>query len=223
MKYSEHEMAALISEVETQFADHLKKAEAEQANLKKTEEVVVAAPKVEVPIAEPIAKSEECDYNDEDKAEVDKLYKSMSKQEAEIHYKSLKKALFGEEIQKTEEPIIDLKKVEEEKLLKSENENLKKENDELKKTTDKLTVALNKFLTEKAPKQKAVTSIEYVKKTEEIVKEVEKVDVSKLKPEDITKKLSEKVRSGKLEKADRENILNFYDKKVSIDAIKHLL
>ncbi|MDD5650778.1 MAG: hypothetical protein PHF86_10260 [Candidatus Nanoarchaeia archaeon] len=227
MNYSEQEMAALISEIETKFAEDLKKAENEHANLKKSEE---ASAKVEAQPAKedkPLVKTEEeCDLNDNDVAEIDKLYKSMSKKEAEVHYKSLQKALCIEDvIKKSEVEVkVDPKKVEEEKLIKAEVENLKKENEDLKKTTEKLATAMKTFLST-PPKQKAITSIQYIKKneSEEKTPEEVKIDVGKLNKEEIAKRLSEKVRSGKLEKADKETVLKYYEKKVSIDAIKHLL
>lgn len=229
MKYSEQEMAALISEVETQFADFLAKAETtnEERKLQKsektTEEVIETEEDEEV--EQEMTKSEgelELDYDENDYVEMDKLYQSMSKAEQEAHYKSLKKSLFddtSEEIEKTE-------KVKEEKLAKSEKEiALEEENAELKKNLEKLTVAFTNFLEQKRPpKRKAITKIEYIKKSEAEKTEEVKVDVSKLSKDEISQKLSEKIRSGSLKKDEKEAIDNYYlSIKPSIDSIKHLL
>lgn len=238
MKYSEQEMAALISEVEEQFADFLAKAEAPaEETLEKTEEEVVeAVEKAEEEVEEETAQitkseGESLDYDDEDYVEMDKLYKSMSKAEKEAHYQSLKKSMFGEEEVKTEEAqqTQEVEKTEEtteekegEKLEKTETDSLKEENAELKKSLEQLTNAMANFLKKTPPKRKAITKIEYIKKSEAEEAE-EKEDVAKLTKSEIKKRLSAKAREEELKKSDREAINNYYLNNDSIESIKHLL
>jgi hypothetical protein len=218
MKYSEQEMASLINEVETQFADYLAKAEVQpEQSLQKTE--------IEE-VNEELAKTEnnvELDYDADDYVEMDKLYQSMSKAEQEAHYKSLKKSLFVEEVKiEKKEKVV----VKEEKLEKAEFDIVKEENAELKKNLEKLTAAFTKFIQKPAPKRKAITKIEYIKKNEVEVSTDGKpvIDVSKLSKNEISNKLTEKIRSGNLQKSDREAIDNYcLSDKPSIDSIKHLL
>ena len=80
--YDEKELLALISEVETQFAEHLAKSEVVIEPISKKEQIQAQAEVVE--------KSEH-GYDEEDHKEMDKMYKSMTKAEADIHYKSVKK------------------------------------------------------------------------------------------------------------------------------------
>jgi len=237
MKYSEKDMAALISEVEAQFSEHLAKAETDKTDLKKSE--AKSEPAVESKIAkseEPKVESEEAettqfDYNDEDFAEMDTLYGSMTKAEAEAHYKSVKKAVFGSEpvaVEKTEEPVkiakSEAKTGEGEELRKS-NEGLKAENEKLQKNFQSLVDQLTKFVRkDDAPKQKAITKIEYIAKTEEEEKIDNKEDVSKLSADEISTRLTDKIRSGSLKKSDKENINEYYlDGKKNIETIRHLL
>lgn len=246
IKYSEKDMAALISEVETQFAEHLKKAESEQTDLTKNEseeENATEAAIVSEEIAPEDNSEEDFDYSDEDITEMDNLYGSMGKSEAEAHYKSLKKTLFGDdettEIAKAEEIIAeeeasensdnDLKKFESEnEELKKSNEELKKSNEELKKNLEGLISTLTESVKKgSAPKGKAITKIQYIAKSEEENKEDNKetkVDVSKLSKSEIAKKLNDKIREGKLEKSDKDAINSYYlGEKTSIESIKHLL
>jgi replication initiation and membrane attachment protein DnaB len=154
---------------------------------------------------------------------MDKMYKSMSKSEAEIHYKSVKKAIFGEkeesvEVKKSEEVVED-------SILKSEVESLKKSNEDLRKDLESVTSLLKKAFSKSevkaAPEQKAVTEIQYLKKSEDEVKKEEK-DVTKLTKSEINSKLTAQIRTGKLQKNDSEAI-NTYFSKGTIDSIKHLL
>jgi len=220
VKYSEQEMAALISEVETQFAESLAKAEQEaKIEEPKTEEVKVQK-------TEEVAKQEsEFDYDEEDFAEMDKLYQSMSKAEQDAHYQAIKKTIFGSDtINKTEE--VKEVKIEkkEDKLAKAEIESLKEENTELKKNLEKLTEAFTKFIKKEAPQRKAITKIEYIKKTEaEATVAPTKKDASQLSQKEISNILCEKIRSEKLEKKDREAIDTYYNNTQSIELIKHLL
>lgn len=251
MKYSEQDMAALISEVEAQFSEHLAKTESNE-DTNKTEAVEAkiekSEPKVEVEAEKTNETQNGFDYDDEDYQEMDKMYLSMTKSEAEAHYQSVKKTLFGEVEETSEAPAAEVK------IEKSENsaevkieakiETKAKENDiqksleeektknvKLEKSFQELLGKLTSFVKKgkTAPEQKAVTQIEYIAKTEEektIEKnEKEKVDVSKLKPAEVTARLNEKVRSGDLKKSDRESINDFYlgEKAGDIESIKHLL
>lgn len=230
MKYSDTELAALISEVEKEFTDHLNKAEAEQEHkITKSEDVDVQASQEEV-----VEKTEEFDYSNEDVQEMDGLYASMSKSEKEAHYQSVKKALFGNEkelgqMEKSEKVVV---KKEESDLMKSANEALKtqlekaeKDNEELKKSFSDLIKKLNGFVGKSAPKQKAITKIEYVAKSEDVVenKKEDEVDVTKLTKSEISTRLNEKIRNGVIKKSERELINAFYLEGKSIETIKHLL
>jgi len=213
MKYSEKEMAALINEVETQFADHLKKAEDET----KTVELKKNEVETEVETEVELNKSEEFNYDTEDYVEMDEMYNSMSKAEKEAHYESIKKTLNVTEMAKSEN-------VEVNDLMKSENTGLKTENEDLKKSLSKLTVAMADFIKGKAPKRKAVTNLEYVAKSETKTEEKteNKVDLRKLSKNEISAKLTAKIRNG-LEKAERNKINQYYDGEININEIKHLL
>jgi hypothetical protein len=248
-KYSEQEMATLIRDIETQFSAFLTKAEESSLNKSETVQPVqevkvetvvpVVEPKVEVPVEtvakaevqpaiEHVEKHEDCEYSEEDIKEMDGLYKSMAKKEMEIHFNSVKKALYGDQepVQKSEEVKViipdnssDLLKAEVE-TFKKENETVKKENDELKKNMDKLTSAFTNFV-KGAPKRKAITNLEYVKKSE--VETVNVQDVSKLTKSEINAKLVEKIRSGKVEEKDRKLINDFCINNKPIESVKHLL
>ena len=209
-KYTDKDLVDILAEVEVEFKKHLT-PESKETKLAKSETV----------------QSEALEYDDEDMAEMEKMYKSMNKTEAEAHYKTLKKAMFGEvesEVISKSEIKADEKSVEEVKILKSENESVKAENEDLKKSLEKLTQIVAKVFGKKseAPKQKAITSMEVVKKTEEDTK-VDSKDFSKISKEEINKTLTAKIRSGKIEKNDKEAINNFIINNGSIELIKHLL
>jgi regulator of replication initiation timing len=112
---------------------------------------------------------------------------------------------------------------EEAKMMKSENETLKSENETLKKSLDKVTEVLNKAFGKgsQAPKQKAIVNMEVIKKSEEENKANE-IDLSKVTKSEISSKLTAKIRSGKLEKKDKDAITNYYNNG-SIELVKHLL
>jgi hypothetical protein len=243
MNYSEKDLAALISEVEDEFTKSLTKAEEQTeeetiAKSEETEEETLEAAEVEV--EETIEKSEEevLDYDEEDFEEMDGLYAGMTKAEAEAHYKSVKKALFGESeesgevISKSEEEVSEIPTEEKEEVIaKSEydaviesKEQIEKERDELKKSFEELTDAIKSFNKSRAPKQKAITKMAYLGKNEESSEGKEEVDVSALSKSDIAKKLTEKIRSGEVKKSeDKEAIQAFYLENKSIETIKHLL
>jgi hypothetical protein len=222
-KYNDQELAELIGLVETQFAEHLKKCETTSNDLTKSEPVVtpvetVVAPVVEAaPVETPVAKTE-IDYSEEDLKEMDTLYKSMNKSEAEAHYKSLKKAIFGDveetEIKKSEQAM-DLVKSELD-LAKSENVKVTTENAELKKSLDKLSAVISKIV-KTVPERKAITEIQFVDKTD-----LPKKDEVKLTKSEIANRLSLKIREGKLNKNEMDLVSKYYNNG-SIESIKHLL
>jgi hypothetical protein len=240
IKYSEKDMAALISEVEAQFTNHLAKAEkAQPTDLKKSE--AAEQPKAEeTPVVEAAPKEQGFDYDEEDIKEMNEMYSSMTKAEAEAHFESLKKVISKEEETKPEtkaEEVVAKSEVkaeekpeakdEETKLLKSEVESLKSDKEKLEKSLKDLTAALAKYVKgTSAPKQKAITRIEFVAKSEEEKTKTEEKseDVSKLDKTEISKRLTAKIRSGKLEKAEREKINEFYQTgSKNIESIRHLL
>jgi hypothetical protein len=216
--YDEKELLALISEVETQFAEHLAKSESAV-----TEPISKKEP-VQAQAAEDLEKSE-VEYDEQDFKEMDDMYKSMKKTEAEIHYKSVKKALFGDSQEPTE-----MKKTEanaEVSISKSEFDSLKKSNDDLKKDLESVTSLLKKAFSKPevktAPEQKAITEIQYLKKTEETVEtKKDEKDVSKLSKSEINSKLTAQIKTGTLKKSDTDAISSYFAKG-SIDSIKHLL
>ena len=215
LKYSEKDLAALIGEVETEFSKHL---QVEEEKLEKSEK------NVETKVDETLEKSEdkEFDYDEEDMATMNSLYEDMSKSEKEVHFASVKKALFGdqetEEVAKSEKTEDTIAKAEFDSVTK-ENAELKTDNDTLKKNIEGLTAALNKFLQARVPKQKAVTEIQYIKKSENANE-----DVKNLSRDEVTKVLNTKIRGGEITKAeDKEAINAYYLDNKTIDTIKHLL
>lgn len=209
-KYTDQDLLNLIAEVEVEFKKHLDPT-AEGEKIEKTEEV-----KAQTNSESPV-KTEEFDYDEEDKAEMEKLYRTMSKAEANAHFETLKKAMGVEET-----PIAKSESSEESKLVKSENETLKSENSELKKSLEKVTEVLTKVFGKgsQVPKQKAITSMEVIKKSEEENKPEK--DLSKLSKKEVNAALSSKIKSGSLEKNDQEAIYKYFDNG-SIELIKHLL
>jgi hypothetical protein len=236
IKYSEKDMAALISEVEAQFSTRVAKAAQEKTDLKKSE--AVAQPVDEKPVIEAAPQEQGFDYDESDIAEMNAMYGSMTKAEAEAHFESLKKALSKEDEKpavKAEETTISKSEVkeataptsDETAILKSEIESLKSEKEKLEKSFTDLTAKLTEFFKgNKAPKQKAITKLEYVAKSEDEQKTETKntEDVSKLDKSEVSKRLTAKIRSGKLEKAEREKINEFYQSgSKNIESIRHLL
>lgn len=243
IKYSEKDMAALISEVEAQFTNHLAKAEkAPVTDLKKSE--AAAQPKAEeIPVVEAAPQEQGFDYDEDDIKEMNEMYSSMTKAEAEAHFESLKKVVSKEDpkapaAKVEEKPATEVvaksevkaeekpETKDETKLLKTEVESLKSDKEKLEKSLKDLTAALAKFVKgNSAPKQKAITRIEYIAKSEEEKPKTEETaDVSKMDKTEISKRLTAKIRSGKLEKAEREKINEFYQTgSKNIESIRHLL
>lgn len=237
IKYSDKDMAALISEVETRF-DSMFKSEAPVTDLQKSE--TVEQPKVEE--TQPVEAAQETgfDYDEQDIKEMNEMYSSMTKAEAEAHFEALKSALSKdaekpaaeaqpEVIAKSEVKPVEEKPVNEDetKLLKSEIETLKSEKEKLEKSFKELTAKLVEFVKgSKAPKQKAITQLQYVAKSEDEVKPETKQneDVSKMDKSEISRRLTAKIRGGKLEKSEREKINEFYQTgSKNIESIRHLL
>ena len=94
---------------------------------------------------------------------------------------------------------------------------MKKENEELKKNFDQITTAVNSFFKKPAPARKAITEIDFVKKSEEAV--VEKP----LTKSEVKEILAKKVQDPKLSSADRKAINEFYLNDAGVEKIKHLL
>ena len=236
IKYSEKDMAALISEVEAQFSTRVAKATKEKTDLQKS--AAVEQPVENTPVIEAatvVETEQNFDYDEADIAEMNAMYSSMTKAEAEAHFESLKKALSKEDeivpvkaegtIAKSE---VEKTEGEETKLLKSEIESLKSEKEKLEKSFQDLTAKLTEFFKGKqtAPKQKAITKMEYVAKSEDESQktDVKTEDVSKLDKNEVSRRLTAKIRSGKLEKAEREKINEFYQSgSKNIESIRHLL
>lgn len=207
MKYSDKDLFQLVAEVESEFASLLNKAESqtEQAD------------------AEEVAEG----YNEEEIQELETIYSSMTKAEAEIHYKTLKKSLFGQESEEeTEEqseeaeeiqaPTESFEKSEKEIVLSTQNEQLVKENEELKKSLEEVKTHIQNFVTRQAPQRKAITDIEVLRKTEEQAPK-------ELTKSEIDSKLKSKVRESSLSKSDRDAINNYYLFNGSTESIRHLL
>lgn len=236
VKYSAQDMAALIGEVEDYF-NTMTKSQTEATDLQKSESV--EQPKVEE--TQPVEAAQETSfgYDEQDIKEMNDMYSSMTKSEAEAHFEALKKALSKEnetpaqaeeKVVAKSEPVAEEKPAtnsDETKLLKSEIETLKSEKEQLEKSFKDLTAKLVEFVKgSKAPKQKAVTKLEYIAKSEDEIKTETKTqeDVSKLDKSEISRRLTAKIRSGKLEKSEKEKINAFYESgSKNIESIRHLL
>lgn len=172
------------------------------------------------------AKEDHCDYDDEDMAEMHKMYSSMSKAECKAHHDACRKAMDHHSMEKCgdmsmeKSEIIEVKPeqtkpVEEISLLKSEVEAEKAKNAELKKSFDMVSEILTKLVKKNVPQGKAITSIETISKSE----------VSEEKPltkTEVTAILNKKDYS-KFSKAERDAINDFYVGNGNINSINHLL
>lgn len=214
--YTKEQVDEVLSQVEQEFNKTL-------GSMNKSEETEEIVEEVEAK-EEDLNKSEEVETEEVETEEyetIDELYASMSKNEKEAHYNSLKKVIFGEEVQEEEvqeemnksEEIVEEKEDEELKMMKSENEELKKNLNQMEELVSKL------FSTKKAPAQKAITNVDYIAKSEQ---EEEKEDFSKMSKGEITSKLKS-IDYGTLSKSDRNAINEFYLKNGSVDKIKHLI
>lgn len=236
MKLTQESYEKLIADVEKEFSSFLAKAESEaQAEPLAKAEDAEDKKEAKADDKKESHDDDKHDYDDEDMEEMHKMYTSMSKGELKAHKDTMDKAWMSkcgemtksEPIAKSEntESTEPLKKAEDEASLAKaeleaktkELETVKKDNEGLKKNVDELVAALNGFLTRKGPVRKAVTSIEYVKKSEE------GADSKNLSKSEITSLLSKKARDPSLSKADREAINNYYCKEASLETVKHLL
>ncbi len=102
-------------------------------------------------------------------------------------------------------------------LVKKEADEAKAELAEVKKSMEAVTKAFELLL--KKPVRQAVTGKDMVT----MAKSEQAVDVSKLSKAEITAKLGRITRDPKLEKSDRNLVNDFYNNKVNVDAIAHLL
>jgi len=217
-----------IMKSEQEFAQPLAKSEeeAKEKEEEKKEDEKKEEPKAEAkeeskeePKAE--AKEEEKKdeeshgYDEEDMEEMQKMYASMSKAERMAHKSAIEKCGEMSQMAKSEEAqeIFSEKTV----LLKSEIESVKKENEELKKNIEGLVAAMNTFVTKRAPARKAITEIEFVKKSEDGNEE------KPLSKAEIDQILAKKVVDPSLTRADREAINSFYLTNAGVEKIKHLL
>lgn len=169
-------------------------------------------------------------YDDEDMEEMNKMYDSMSKGELKAHKSAMEKcwmAKCGEmtkpaEMTKSEKQVEvqapTESKPEESTLLKSEIDRVNKENEELKKNLEGIVSALTTYVTKKpAPTRKAVTDIEFVKKSEEGSEQ------KSLSKSEITSILKKKASDPTLSSSDREAINQFYSTNGSLEKIQHLI
>jgi hypothetical protein len=197
------------------------KAEAKESDEKKDE------PKAEEKKDEDKKEEDDEDhgYDEEDMEEMHKMYSSMSKAELKAHKDAVEKcymAKCGEmtQMKKSEESSkeeVAKKSSEESALLKSELESIKKENEELKKNIEGLVAAINTYVTKKqAPARKAITDIEFVKKSEE-------AQEKKLTKSEIDAILTKKAQDPKTSRQDREAINSFYLNNAGVEKIAHLL
>jgi len=217
--YTKEQVDEMLFQVEQEFNNAL-------GSIAKNEDTEIEASQVEEVEVEEIEKSEEpAEYYEEAEAEdyetIDDLYASMSKNEIEAHYESVKRVMFGEA---EEESMAKSESEEEEseeiQMVKSENSNLKEENEELKKSLENIENLINKmFNTKKAPSQKAITATNYIAKSEE---EDNQVDFSKMTKGEITSKLKS-IDYSSLEKSDREAINEYCLNNGSVEKIKHLI
>ena len=166
--------------------------------------------------------AEDFDYDDDDHAELHKMYSSMGQKEKQAHLDSLHKALGVVAKQPDAQPEVQpemvkseiLAKNEEVALVKAEVESLKAKNAELQKNME----LVKSFLTtvkKSVPERKSITSIDYIKKSEDQEKTFNKNEIDAL--------LLKKGKEINLSKSDRTAIDNYYLNGKSVETIKHLL
>jgi hypothetical protein len=243
MKLTQTDFEKLVADVEKEFDSFLAKAESEakpEVTLAKAEESEEDKSDEKKDAKEASEDAEDKkedkkdddkhDYDDEDMEEMHKMYSSMGKAERQLHKSAIEKCgdmmvAKSEEVTK-EEPLTksedaqSLKKAEEEiSLAKKELDGVKEENEKLKKNLEEVVSAMNGFLSKKGPQRKAITSIEYVKKSE-----IENTPEAKvLTKSEITAILNRKAADPSLSKSDREAIKTYYLKGASLEVVKHLL
>lgn len=96
--YTEDQVNDMLSQVEKEFEKTLGSIAKSQENIE--EEVENEASEEEVMVK---SEEENVEYSDEDFEAIDEIYSSMSKSEKEIHYQAIKKAIFGESMEKSED------------------------------------------------------------------------------------------------------------------------
>jgi len=195
--YTEEDMLKVIQEVESEFSTALAKAE---ADINKTEN------------------TEDNTLGENLEQEVEELYASMEKTEAELHLKAISKVLNVSDMTKSEDNTLLKTELE---TIKASQETLVKENEELKKNLEKAIAVIAKAVKpNQAPARKAIVSeVEYIKKSEN----EDPSKTQELSKSEINKKLTDKVRSGKLEKKDKDAIVKYFEGNTNLKAIEHLL
>lgn len=267
MQYSEKDVAKLISDVEQAFTSQL--AKAKETSLAKSEDGEKdhkEEPKhEEKPEHKEEAKhdgedkKEESehheepkheehkehdekghDYDEEDMAHMEKMYRSMSKGEIEAHHGCIMKCMGKSEAKPAE---MEKNEAEGHKnggemsacepkdgpgakegaapMEKSEVEVLKSELEDQKKMVEGFKQFLTKFVektSKVAPQGKAITSLDVIAKSEMHTEE------KKLNKSEIHKILSAKANSATLEKTDRDAINSYYlNGQLNVNSISHLL
>lgn len=243
MQYTEQDLSKLIESVEKEFTADLLKAEealkastlAKSETAAETAPVTTEEPKVETKVEQPLAKAEDkkedhkqedCEYDDEDKEELHKMYKSMSKKEIEYHKHAIEKcgemsmAKSEQSAETKVEAKVEDKKVEanpELELLKSEVAAEKAKNEDLKKSLDALIAGLDKFVKKSPPQGKAITELATIAKSEggSEEKTFSKAEVNAI--------LEKKASDPSLKKSDRDAINAYYLSGANINTISHLL
>lgn len=216
--YTKEQVDEMLFQVEQEFNNAL-------GSIAKNEDTEIETSQVEEVEVEEIEKSEEpAEYYEEVETEdyetIDDLYASMSKNEIEAHYESVKRVMFGEAEEESIAKSESKEESEEIQMVKSENNDLKEKNEELKKSLENIENLINKmFNTKKAPSQKAITATNYIAKSEE---EDNQVDFSKMTKGEITSKLKS-IDYSSLEKSDREAINEYCLNNGSVEKIKHLI
>lgn len=222
IEWSEAELAEIIKSVDSEVNKVIAKKEEDKKESEEKDEEKDEDEEKEESEEEKKKKEEDKDMDKSEEQQIEDLYSSMEKTEAESHYNCLKKVLFGkvseeqaESVQKSES-----KENEEIELIKSENEKVKTENETLKKNAEayeKVIEVLKRKVS--APIQKAVTGLDYIKKSDTEAKEGEEKSLSK---SEIDSKLSQVIKSD-ISSSDREKINQYYLGKGMFETIKHLV
>jgi|WetSurMetagenome_2_1015567.scaffolds.fasta_scaffold195324_2 hypothetical protein len=231
--WTEQDALDLIAKVETEFMAHLSSVEAlakseddskEESDEDKEKKAKESKEKEESKEDKKEDAFEAKEMEKSEEEEIEGLYKSMTEAEQKMHYSAIKKVLATEVLTKTEEVKPEVKvENKENDLVKSEleaakaaNEELKKTNEELKKNFEGIVTALKtRFVKPVAPKQKAITELGVLNKTEETV--------PVLSEKEIRSKLTEKAKDPSLTKSDRDLINKYCYNQIKVEAIKHLL
>lgn len=170
--------------------------------------------------AEKKPEAEDFDYDDDDHAELHKMYSSMGQKEKQAHLDSLHKAL-GVVAKQPEAPIAPMaksedlgKKEEEIALVKAEVATLTAKNAELLKNME-IVKSFLATVQKSVPQRKSIESLDFVKKSEDQEKVLDREEVKAI--------LLQKGRNEALSKSDRLAIDNYCLNGKSVETIKHLL